>query len=55
LDVSQAIIKTSEPRKVISMQERLQENNVEFFSKQLKSSEAERPKLIVPRRTGRFR
>jgi putative transposase len=55
LDASQAIIKTPEPRKVISMQERLQENNVEFFSKQLKSSEAERPKLIVPRRTGRFR
>ncbi|WP_416673555.1 Mu transposase C-terminal domain-containing protein [Egbenema bharatensis] len=42
-----------DPRKVISMQEKFHEKNVESFEEQLMAAEANRPRLVVPRRKGR--
>lgn len=48
-------IEVPEPRKVISMQEKLEEKTVRSFNERLQAAETDRPKLLVPRRTGRSR
>nr|WP_277881705.1 Mu transposase C-terminal domain-containing protein [Phormidium sp. FACHB-592] len=50
-----SMIKVPEPQKIISIQAKRHEKNIESFKEQLQAAETNHPKLVVSRRKGRSR